>query len=46
MNKFYFCSFASSDMKLALQRIGKQARDLGEFSEIFLYTENELPQYA
>ncbi len=46
MKKFFFVSFASTDMKPALIRIGKQARDFNLFDEIKLYTEKMLPQYA
>lgn len=46
MSKVYFVSFASSDMKSALERIGRQAREFDFFDRIFLYTEKNLPQYA
>lgn len=46
MNKYYFVSFASSNIKDALVRIGKQAKQFDLFDEIFLYTEKKLPFYA
>lgn len=46
MSNIYFCSFASSDMKRSLNRIGKQADSMGIFTKNFLYTEKQLPEYA
>ena len=46
MSRLVFTSFASSDMKKSLIRIGKQARSFGMFDEIRLFTERNLPRYA
>ncbi|MFA5421058.1 MAG: hypothetical protein WC280_03500 [Patescibacteria group bacterium] len=40
--KKYFCTFASSNMSKALDRIKRQARDLDFFDGIFIYDENRL----
>lgn len=40
--KKYFCTFASSNMSKALDRIKRQARDLDFFEGIFIYDENRL----
>lgn len=46
MNKFFFVSFASTDIKFALKRIGKQAKRFNFFNKIYLFTEKNLPKYA
>jgi len=40
----YFCSFADSKLKNALERIGQEANNFKIFKEILLYTEKELPK--
>ena len=42
----YFCTFADLNLLTSLKRIGKQAKELGIFDKIFLYSENNLPKYA
>lgn len=46
MNKICFISFASTNMKVSLDRIGKQAKSLKIFSKVYLYTEKKLPAYS
>ena len=46
MNKIFFISFASTNMKQSLNRIGQQAKTLKLFNKIYLYTEKNLPKYA
>ena len=46
MSAIYFCSFADLNYQKSLKRIGKQAKEIGVFSDIFLYNENNLPEYA
>ncbi len=46
MSRIYFCSFASSEIKGSLHRIGVQAKSFRLFDKIFLYTEKELPDYG
>ncbi len=46
MNNVYFCSFASTDIKPALKRIVRQAKEFRIFKKCFAYTEKNLPEYA
>lgn len=41
-----FISYANEAMAYSLKRIGRQARRLGIFDEIILYTPKDLPQYV
>lgn len=43
MNKIYFLTFADSSLKPSLKRIKKQAQEMAIFDEIYVYTENDLP---
>ena len=45
-DKIYFCSFASTNMIEALNRIKTQANEMELFTDCFLYTENDLPEYG
>ncbi len=46
MNKCIFVSFASTNMKDSLDRIGRQAHSMGVFDDVYLYTEEDLPEYG
>ena len=41
-----FISYADGNMSYSLKRIGRQARRLGIFDEVILYTPEMLPQYV
>jgi hypothetical protein len=45
MMKKIFISYADDNMRYSLKRIGKQAKRLGIFDEIILYTPDLLPSY-
>lgn len=42
--KKYFLSFADTSLRNSLNRIGQQARNMGCFDEIFIYSEKNLDQ--
>ena len=44
--KTIFISYANEAMAWSLKRIGRQARRLGIFDEVILYTPADLPQYV
>ena len=44
--KVIFISYANEAMAYSLRRIGRQARKLGIFDEVILYTPKDLPQYV
>lgn len=44
--KTIFISYANEAMAYSLKRIGRQARRLGIFDEVILYTPDDLPQYV
>jgi len=46
MPKVIFVSYANDAMAYSLKRIGRQARKLGVFDEVILYTPNSLPKYV
>ena len=46
MSKVIFISYANEAMAYSLKRIGRQARRLGLFDEVFLYTPADVPQYV
>lgn len=46
MNKVIFISYANEAMAYSLKRIGKQARKLGIFDEVILYTPADVPDYV
>ena len=41
-----FISYADDNMRYSLKRIGKQAKRLGIFDEIILYTPDMMPAYV
>ena len=46
MSKVIFISYANEAMAYSLKRIGRQARKLGIFDEVFLYAPADVPAYA
>ena len=44
--KFVFISYANEAMAFSLRRIGRQARRLGIFDEVILYTPSDVPDYG
>ena len=46
MPKTVFISYANDAMAYSLRRIGRQARRLGIFDEVILYTPADVPQYV
>ena len=44
--KVIFISYANEAMAYSLRRIGRQARHLGIFDEVLLYTPTDVPQYV
>ena len=46
MPKTVFISYANEAMAYSLKRIGRQARRLGLFDEVILYTPADVPQYV
>ena len=46
MSKVVFISYANEAMAYSLKRIGRQARKLGIFDEILLFTPADVPDYA
>ena len=45
-NKVVFISYANEAMAYSLKRIGRQARRLGVFDEVILYTPSDVPEYV
>ncbi|MCR5547218.1 MAG: hypothetical protein K6F25_00510 [Bacteroidales bacterium] len=43
--KYIFIAYADEKMAYSLRRIGRQARRLGYFDEVLLYTPDTLPEY-
>ncbi len=43
--KYIFIAYADEKMAYSLKRIGRQARKLGYFDEVLLYTPDSLPEY-
>lgn len=43
--KKIFIAYADENLAYSLKRIGRQARNLGVFDEVILYTPAELPDY-
>jgi len=43
--KYIFIAYADGKMAYSLKRIGRQARKLGYFDEVLLYTPDTLPEY-
>ena len=43
--KYIFIAYADEKMAYSLKRIGRQARRLGRFNEVILYTPDSLPDY-
>ena len=41
-----FISYANEAMAYSLHRIGRQARKLGVFDEVILYTPSDVPDYV
>lgn len=46
MSKVVFISYANEAMAYSLRRIGRQARKLGIFDDIVLYTPDDVPDYV
>lgn len=46
MPKTVFISYANEAMAYSLKRIGRQARRLGIFDEVILYTPADVPAYV
>lgn len=46
MSKTVFISYANEAMAYSLRRIGRQARRLGIFDDVILYTPKDLPDYV
>ena len=46
MRKVVFISYANDAMAYSLKRIGRQARKLGIFDEVFLYAPADVPAYV
>ena len=46
MPKTVFISYANEAMAYSLKRIGRQARKLGVFDEVILYTPSDVPDYV
>ena len=46
MSKVIFISYANEAMAYSLKRIGRQARKLGIFDEVILYTPADVPDYV
>ncbi len=46
MRKVVFISYANDAMAYSLKRIGRQARKLGIFDEVILYTPADVPDYV
>jgi hypothetical protein len=46
MSKTVFISYANEAMAYSLKRIGRQARKLGVFDEVILYTPADVPDYV
>ncbi len=46
MSKTVFISYANEAMAYSLKRIGRQARRLGIFDEVLLYTPTDVPSYV
>ena len=46
MSKIVFISYANEAMAYSLKRIGRQARRLGIFDEVILYTPEDVPDYV
>lgn len=46
MSRVVFISYANEAMAYSLKRIGRQARRLGIFDEVLLYTPSDVPDYV
>ena len=46
MKKAIFISYANDAMAYSLKRIGRQARRLGVFNEVIMYTPEDVPDYV
>lgn len=45
-SRIYFCTFADSSCMPSLKRIKRQARKMGVFEDIYVFTEKNIPNYA
>ena len=46
LRQVVFISYANEAMAYSLKRIGRQARKLGIFDEVILYTPADVPEYV
>ena len=46
LRQVVFISYANEAMAFSLKRIGRQARKLGIFDEVILYTPADVPEYV